>query len=379
MLMVNRQEAQGVYIHTPFCLQKCLYCDFASFAGVTAEEMHRYVQRLVAEITERAGEMPLNSAATIFFGGGTPSLLALEDVELIVTTLKTQGFWQRPAEVTMEMNPGTVNLAKLCGYRALGIDRVSLGVQSLNDQELKTIGRIHTAAEALQAISLAQEAGFTRISADLIYGLPGQTLSSFQATLEALTATGINHISAYSLIVEEGTPLASLVATGQLVLPGEEETGAMYDYVIDYLASKGLGRYEISNFAAPGQASQHNLIYWHYQPYYGFGTAACTFTGQQRLTNAATISGYLQKQTTTEELDTRTRLAEQLFLGLRTVDGVNLGEVRANFQVDVLEYFGEQLAKYFTYKMLVYDAATENLRLTRLGMQYGNQIFETFL
>lgn len=373
------EQTQGIYIHIPFCMQKCLYCDFASFAGKSGL-MHQYALAMVEEIRRRAGEMPIGERATVFFGGGTPSLLPIDDLKMIISVLKETGLWHEPAEVTMEMNPGTVDFAKLCQYRELGIDRVSFGVQSLNDEELKTIGRLHTASEALQAVEQASKAGFERISADLIYGLPSQTLTTFKDTLSTIVDSAISHLSVYGLTVEEGTPLAAMLAKGSLELPGEEEAEMMYDHTIRYLEEHGLHRYEISNFARTGQESRHNLVYWHYLPYYGFGSSACSYNGEQRMTNAADIESYISgAEPTIEQLPARTSLAEFMFLGLRTTEGIDLSVAKERFGVDVMAMFGQEIEKYTNKEMLSFDSARNRLRLTKLGMKFGNEIFELFL
>mgnify|MGYP001428731780 CR=1 FL=1 len=373
------EQIQGIYIHIPFCMQKCLYCDFASFAGKSGL-MHQYALALANEIRSRAGEMPISERATVFFGGGTPSLLPIDDLKMIINALKETGLWRAPAEVTMEMNPGTVDFDKLCQYQEMGIDRVSFGVQSLNDKELKTIGRLHAASEALQAIEQASKAGFERISADLIYGLPTQTLATFKDTLAAIVASAISHLSVYGLTVEEETPLATLLANGSLVLPSEEEAEMMYDHTISYLEERGLHRYEISNFARTGQESLHNLVYWHYLPYYGFGSAACSYDGKRRMTNAEDIESYIRGAAPTiEQLPSRTSLAEFMFLGLRTSEGIDLSVAKDRFGVDVMAMFGQEIEKYINKEMLSFDQAANNLKLTKLGMKFGNEIFELFL
>ncbi len=373
------EQIQGIYIHIPFCMQKCLYCDFASFAGKSGL-MHQYALALANEIRSRAGEMPISERATVFFGGGTPSLLPIDDLKMIINALKETGLWRAPAEVTMEMNPGMVDFDKLCQYQEMGIDRVSFGVQSLNDKELKTIGRLHTASEALQAIEQASKAGFERISADLIYGLPTQTLATFKDTLAAIVASAISHLSVYGLTVEEETPLATLLANGSLVLPSEEEAEMMYDHTISYLEERGLHRYEISNFARTGQESLHNLVYWHYLPYYGFGSAACSYDGKRRMTNAEDIESYIRGAAPTiEQLPSRTSLAEFMFLGLRTSEGIDLSVAKDRFGVDVMAMFGQKIEKYINREMLSFDSAENNLKLTKLGMKFGNEIFELFL
>ncbi len=373
------EQTQGIYIHIPFCMQKCLYCDFASFANKSGL-MHQYALAMVEEIRRRAGEMPISERATVFFGGGTPSLLPIDDLKMIINALEEMELWREPAEVTMEMNPGTVDFAKLCQYREIGIDRVSFGVQSLNDKELKTIGRLHTAREALQAIEQASKAGFKRISADLIYGLPLQTLATFKDTLATIVASAISHLSVYGLTVEEGTPLAAMLAKGSLMLPSEEEAERMYDHTISYLEEHGLHRYEISNFARTGQESLHNLVYWRYLPYYGFGSAACSYDGKQRMSNAADIESYIRGAAPTiEQLPARTSLAEFMFLGLRTGEGIDLSVAKERFGVDVMTMFGQEIKKYINKEMVSFDQAANNLKLTKLGMKFGNEIFELFL
>ena len=234
--MEQHKIIQATYIHTPFCVQKCLYCDFASYACRDTNIMKEYAQSVCREIANGgAVKLPVNPQATIYFGGGTPSTLPIECIAQIVDALKEHKYWQEPAEATIEVNPGTADLDKLKALRALGFDRISFGVQSLNDRELKTIGRIHSASEALQAIAWAKEAGFARISADLIYGLPGQTMESLRQTLAELTATGIEHVSVYGLIVEEGTPLCTLINEGKLSLPDEDTAADMYELVQSFL------------------------------------------------------------------------------------------------------------------------------------------------
>lgn len=373
------EQIQGIYIHIPFCMQKCLYCDFASFAGKDSL-MHQYALALTSEIRRRAGEMAINEQASVYFGGGTPSLLPVDDLKMIIDVLKETGLWSEPAEVTMEMNPGTVDIAKFCQYRELGIDRVSFGVQSLNDEELQTVGRMHTANEALLAIEQASKAGFARISADLIYGLPSQTLATFRNTLAVIANSAISHLSVYGLTVEEETPLAAKLAKGSLTLPSEEEAEMMYDHTIRYLEEHGLHRYEISNFARSGQESLHNLIYWHYLPYYGFGSSACSYNGKQRLTNEADLERYIRGTAPIiEKLPARTSLAEFMFLGLRTTEGINLTIAKERFGVDVMAMFGQEIEKYIERQMVSFDPTANNLKLTKLGMKFGNEIFELFL
>ena len=387
------QRYQGVYVHVPFCVQKCLYCDFASYAGFDAAQKERYAQAVVREIAARREEAAfMAETASIYFGGGTPSTLPLDCLAQIVRALKEYGFWREPCEATIEVNPGTADLEKFIALRKLGFDRISFGVQSLNDSELKTIGRIHSAQQALEALALAQQAGFERISADLIYGLPGQTLASLRATLEQLLATGLEHISVYGLIVEEGTPLAQLVDSGKMQLPDEDEAADMYDLVQSFLHEAGFARYEISNYAKNAQYSRHNTVYWQYHPYIAFGAAACGFEGSARRTAAAGVEDYCtQAEQLTENnwresslyeleaLNNDMQLEEFMFMGLRRSAGADLAEARARFGVDVMQRFGAELEEFLAGGFVEYDAQAQRLRLTERGMAVGNQIFDVFV
>ncbi len=384
---------QAIYVHIPFCRQKCIYCDFASYAGCSDATMHAYTDALCHEIATRASLVPkVSHQATIFFGGGTPSVLPTDCLAQIVGALKKYGFWQQPAEATIEVNPGTADLAKLQRLRALGFDRISYGVQSLNDGELKTIGRIHNAAQALEAIRLARQAGFARVSADLIYGLPGQSMTSLQQTLSQMMAADVDHVSVYGLQVEEGTPLEKLLNSGKLTLPTDDETADMYEEVQRVLKLNGFVRYEISNYAKPGQASLHNTVYWQYHPYLAFGAAATGFDGTMRRTAADTVEDYIALASNLNErnwqesalyecetLNVQDQLAEYMFMGLRRSAGANLSEAHERFGVDVMQQYEAELTPWLEQGYITYDAHDEILRLTEKGMEVGNQIFEIFV
>ncbi|MDO5786457.1 MAG: radical SAM family heme chaperone HemW [Phascolarctobacterium sp.] len=383
----------AVYVHIPFCKQKCLYCDFASYACFGEEEMRAYTEALCHEIEVRVEEASKVAAgATIYFGGGTPSVLPIDCLEQIVATLKACGFWQEPAEATIEVNPGTADLTKLKRLRAAGFDRISFGVQSLQDAELRGIGRIHSAQEALAAIDMARAADFGRISCDLIYGLPGQTLASLENTVSRLIQTGIEHMSVYGLIVEEGTPLERLVSSGKILLPEEDTAADMYELVQSLLAKAGFERYEISNYAKNGQYSRHNTVYWQYHPYVAFGAASCGMEENCRRTAISTVPEYIAaaKALTPatwstselyyiEELTPAQQLEEFMFMGLRRSVGANLAEARARFGVDVWQRYQTQLAPFLERDYVRYDAVTERLYLTAKGMEIGNQIFTIFI
>lgn len=369
---------QGIYLHIPFCQHKCSYCDFISYQGQDEVARTRYVKALIKEIRSCEAPLPVSRGATIYVGGGTPSLLSLEELAAIFSALKEKGYFNAPREVTLEANPGTVDEAYLRGLRALGVDRLSLGIQSLEDSELRLMGRTHTADEARHIIQLSKEAGFTRLSCDLIYGFPTQTAASIEASLTELMALGPSHISIYGLSVEPGTVLSHKLQKGLWTLPTDEETGAMYDLIMDRLAKGGYERYEISNFAKAGDESRHNLIYWHYHPYLAFGAGATGFDGKKRETNQAYLAAYERGEAPEIEiLSPAVQREEMIFMNLRTVRGLSL--------LDYETRFGRSFE-------LDYGPETEDLihkgwakredghfRLTPLGMQYGNLAFEAFI
>lgn len=369
---------QAVYVHIPFCVHKCAYCDFASYQIYNDHIMTDYARRLVEEISAWTPALPVSPTATVYFGGGTPSVLPLEDLAAIVTALKERGFWQHPAEATLEANPGTVDRERLRFYRQLGFDRLSLGIQSFQPEELAAMGRIHTAEQAEEAIALAREAGFQRISGDLIYGYPGQTVETVRDSLERLLDTGVDHVSVYGLTVEEGTLLAKQVREGKALLPSEDASGTMYDFLMEALPQAGYHRYEISNFARPGQESRHNQVYWHYDPYMAFGAAACRFDGKIRETNPRNLQAYLQGAPPEREILTcEDRRAELVFMNLRTVKGLSLEEFTQRTAEDFFHIYEEG----FTHcRKQGWITREENrIRLTEQGMRYGNLAFEEFL
>ena len=398
---------QGVYVHTPFCLQKCLYCDFPSYAGFSAEVRQQYVDALCREIEFRSlqRDLPVAEGATVYFGGGTPTVLSEEQIGQIVTCLKRNGFWKNPAEATIEANPGTVNSEKLKALRELGFDRISLGVQSLQDNELRTLGRIHTAEQALRAVEEAKQAGFQRMNADLMSGIPCQTVESFRKTLDAMLRMNLPHLSVYSLILEEGTPLERLVEKGEVGLPDEEVSYSMYEMTRLRLEQAGLKRYEVSNYAVRGQESLHNTVYWHYEPYAAFGVGACTFTGTERRTNTFDVRKYINGWSAaivvlqskgsatfgenisavrsdcalweTETLDRKTQISEAMIMGLRMTEGVDLNKMQRRFGADILKHYEREIQTLLDQNMAAYVAGT--LRLTPYGMRYGNLAFEAFV
>jgi len=284
----------------------------------------------------------------------------------------------------VEANPGTVDREKLAALRSIGANRLSVGVQAFDDAVLQAAGRIHSAAEAVRTVKEAKEAGFDNISIDLMYGLPDQTVASFQAGLELAVALPVNHISVYGLKVEEGTPFSSMHSAGNLPVPNEDEEDAMYELAVRFLPENGFDRYEISNYAKAGARCRHNLKYWNYEPYIGIGAAAHSFWQGERTANTTQLDAYIQSLDvgcypveSREQLSEEEAIAEYVFLALRTVDGLNLLAFNERFAVDFNEKFAPQIKQFSDLGLL--EASEKRFRLTSRGMKYGNIIFAAFL
>lgn len=338
----------GVYIHIPFCLKKCDYCDFISFPADGVPEA--YVAALIKEITLTADIAALPHAFdTVFFGGGTPSLLSGAQLDAILNTLRDSFSLTEDAEISLECNPGTVTPEKLSAYRDAGVNRLSIGMQSCSDRLLKEMGRVHDSAQFLAAVRDARGAGFIHINADVMHGLPGQSTEEYLETLKAVCALQLPHVSAYSLICEEGTPLYERVRRGETILPDEDAVADMQDAGLAYLAEQGYERYEISNFAKAGFACRHNLNYWQNGEYLGFGTAAhsaARLNDWTRWANVESLAEYLRllnrgKRPLAETI--RLLPADEMFecvmLGLRLIGGIGREAFRARFGVDVMEAY----------------------------------------
>ncbi|TWJ19496.1 radical SAM family heme chaperone HemW [Geobacter argillaceus] len=377
----------SIYLHIPFCVQKCRYCDFNSVA-VAPFSLEEYTDLLIKEMSLRSAmlDAPV-TATTLYLGGGTPSLLAPELVARLVEAAVRRFHLTADAEVTLEANPGTVTAATLGGYRSAGVNRLSLGVQSLDDRFLAILGRVHTAAEARQAVALARRAGFDNLGIDLIHSLPGQTLGQWQNTLREAVALGPEHVSAYGLSIEEGTPFAASLVRGELELPDEEESVRMIETSRDTLAVAGFEPYEIANFARPGWRSRHNQVYWRRGSYLGFGAGAHSFLAggwgvrwhnppeltAYRDTIVAGFPAELDRAALTEE-EAR---SEFMFLGLRLLEGVSDVAFCAAFGLGLAEAWPTEIDAQIAAGLLERDG--DRLRLTRQGLLLANRVFAAFV
>lgn len=364
------KKALGIYIHIPFCVKKCNYCDFLS-GSAGKETQKKYVEALLQEMEAYQDFLKDRSIDTVFFGGGTPSILEGEEILRIMDKLRICGNISRTAEISIEANPGTVDERKLLLWKQAGINRLSFGLQSADDGELKQLGRIHTWEEFKQNYELARACGFFNMNVDLMSALPGQTPESWKKTLTKVCALEPEHISAYSLIIEEGTPFFALYAGHPELLPGEEDEREMYYETKAFLASRGYERYEISNYAKPGFACRHNLSYWERTDYLGLGLGASSLLGNVRKTNQTELTEYLKGNYAGEEetLSEISAMEEYFFLGLRKTKGVDWTPYRTQYENTV--------NKLVSQGLLVKEG--NYIRLTELGVDVSNYALAEFL
>lgn len=377
--------ALSLYIHVPFCLKKCAYCDFVSYP-FEAEAARRYCDCLLKEMALYREKLspPDRELATVYLGGGTPTCLPVDLLADILESLRRYFYWPCGIEVTVEANPGTVDPVKLKVMREAGVNRLSLGVQSCQERYLKLLGRLHSFREVIDTVVLARRAGFANLNVDLIFALPGQTLPDWRRCLEEVLALAPEHVSTYSLQVEEGTPLAQRIQRGELVPCEEEVELAMYQEAIGFLQENGYEHYEISNFARPGFRCRHNLAYWKHWPYLGLGPAAHSFWGNRRWANVSSLEEYCARLEAgelpiyeTEELSPEALMGEAIFLGLRLLEGVNLAEFALRFGKDLAEVFGRQVRELCAMGLLEINSG--HLKLTSKGLPLANVVFREFV
>lgn len=355
----------GLYIHIPFCKKRCLYCDF--FSTTQLERREEYVQAVLRELEQRKDEAG-EPIRTIYIGGGTPSTLSIE----LTTAINQLITSYQPVEYTIEVNPGDVTKEYLQGLRSLGLNRLSMGVQSFQDELLQLIGRRHNARQAIEAVKIAQEAGFDNISIDLMYALPTQTMEQWSADIETALSLGIQHVSCYGLMYEEGTALTKMLEEGQIEAIDEDTENAMYDMLCDQLQQAGFVHYEVSNFALPGYEAKHNSAYWDHTPYIGIGAGAHSFIPPVRSWNPSDLDAYISgitAQNLQRESETLTKddlYNERMMLGLRTNRGVTKSLIRKDISV----YIANGLLR---------ETEDGHIVATRQGIHILNRIIEDLM
>ncbi len=378
----------GIYVHIPFCVRKCLYCDFLSFTSDT-QSIGNYVNRLCLEImtvpVECHDNLAKNQAKndeefcvdTIYIGGGTPSVLSSEQIELILCKLRERFTISFDAEISIEVNPGTVNQEKLFRYRLAGINRLSIGLQSASNEELRKLGRIHTFEDFAETYRLAREAGFHNINVDLMSAIPNQTLNRYSETLKVICQMAPEHISAYSLIVEPGTPFADM----KLQLPDEDTEREMYYQTKQILAAQGYDRYEISNYSKEGYECRHNVGYWTDKEYLGLGLGASSMISHVRFRNTERMEEYMHTEGSLRRevytLSVSEQTEEFMFLGLRLMRGVSPIAFKERFGVNMEDVYGEVLKKSEEQGLLRIEK--ERIFLTDYGTDVSNYVFRQFL
>lgn len=373
----------GLYIHIPFCVKKCAYCDFLSWSG-NKEQREEYVRALEQEILSYKNFAEDYQVSTLYFGGGTPSVLEGEQMERIMKAIRQTFQIEKKAEITLEMNPGTALREKLDLYRQLGINRLSMGIQSVKNENLKLLGRIHTYEDFLESYHMARDAGFDNISGDLISSLPGQTLAEWKEELEILMETPLEHISVYQLIIEEETEFYKKYGEHEELLPDEETSREIYLWTGKYLRERGFSQYEISNYARAGRESKHNLRYWERKDYLGLGLGAASMIHNMRMSNTRDWKKYMaycrdprKIREEVEFLEEPRQMEEFMFLGLRKTRGVSRKEFRRIFGKDLNLVYEKTLEKYLKNGML--QESGDKVFLSEKGILLSNQIFADFL
>lgn len=412
--MKNKNEL-GIYIHIPFCVHKCIYCDFLS-SPADVHTRKQYVRALINEIYltregkctnkliknvsqgDGAGDIASENGhivTSIFIGGGTPSAIDAEDISDILDAVRKNYNVSDKAEITIECNPGTMDKKKAVIYRKAGINRISFGLQSTDNNELRMLGRIHTYEQFMESYKIAREAGFDNINIDLMSALPGQTMENFKAVLEKALSLGAEHISVYSLIVEEGTRLSDNIDSFPPI-PSDDEDRQMYYMTKEMLSSYGYEQYEISNYAQKGYECKHNLKYWERCDYLGFGIGAASLYGGRRYTNISDIGRYmdvlaeitnaldknyvnelLQIRTDMEELSKEDEMSEYMFLGLRKTKGIDITDFKEEFGTDIKDIFGEAIEDNIARGLLIHDG--NGLYLSKRGIDISNTVMSDFI
>ena len=380
-----KKKDLGLYIHIPFCVRKCAYCDFVSFRASESVQ-NAYFRSLLQELGEYQSLGNTYLIRTIYFGGGTPSIADPIQLMRILLLIRDHFLVAEDAEITIEVNPGTITRENLKAWKQIGINRLSIGLQSDYDELLKTLGRIHTYNDFLAGYKAARAAGFDNISVDLMYSLPGQTPEMWMNTIRNLSALGPDHISAYALSIEEGTPFAKKYGTpeGAALLPSEEDDRKMYHDACEYLKAAGYERYEISNFAKPDKYSRHNMIYWSMGDYLGLGLNASSYMNGRRFANPADLNEYIRavpklsaRMKENEPQTKKEAMEEFMFLGLRRSRGVTAKEFNDAFREDLEAKYGKVIKRLVRQRMLTFEDG--RLALTDAGIDVSNAVLAEFL
>ena len=385
--MNKKRKPLELYVHIPFCIRKCAYCDFVSGPGTKAMQKE-YEEALLAEI-DAAEETAESEVISVFFGGGTPSAVDAGMLARVMEKLRSKYVFSEDAEITLEANPGTLDAEKLKCYRKSGFNRISIGCQSVHDEELKRLGRIHTFAEFQESFALARDAGFANINVDLMSALPGQSIENYRKTLQKVCKLAPEHISAYSLIIEQGTPFAERYGqdaakreTGEKpqYLPSEEEERRMYEDTETILSDYGFHRYEISNYAKEGYACRHNIGYWKRVDYAGFGLGASALQNPLRYKNTDDLQEYLNHDFSKKELLVLTKdnqIEETMFLGLRMTEGISLSKFEKQFGCPLPVVYRREIDRLTEGGMLRIE--NDRIFLTEKGMDVSNYVLSEFL
>lgn len=374
----------GLYLHFPFCISKCPYCDFNSYQLKEDNQISSYISALYQEINAYSRKLKKSSITTIYLGGGTPTILSGVQIYNILEFCKDKFTIDKNAEITIEANPGTLDGEKIKLLLESGINRLSLGAQSFNNIFLKKLGRIHNTQDIVDSYSLAREIGFSNINMDIMFALPGQTTEDLQVTLKKAVSLKPDHLSLYNLTIKPGTEYHKKYKRGKLKLPTEDEEFDMYNRVINFLEESGFEHYEIANFARPYKRSMHNQIYWQNKPYLGIGAGAYSFIKGYRYMNYENPERYIKvimsgklPVDNGEKLSLRKRMIETVILGLRTKDGVGYKKFKTRFGVNLNDIFSEQIKKMVNLGLL--EKNNYRLKLTKKGIFLANTVFREFV
>ncbi|MBP2241686.1 oxygen-independent coproporphyrinogen-3 oxidase [Cytobacillus eiseniae] len=376
---------KAAYIHIPFCEHICHYCDFNK-VFLKGQPVDAYLDSLAKEMemTMTMKQTPTNYLETIFIGGGTPTALNESQLEKLCQMIKDHLPYNNKTEFTFEANPGDLSAEKLRILFQAGVNRISFGVQTFNEELLKRIGRVHRAKDVYQSIDLAKNTGFENISIDLMYSLPGQTLADFKETLHTSFSLDIKHYSGYSLIIEPKTIFYNLMQKGKLPSPGEDVEAEMYDTLMEEMDKHGFKQYEISNFSKPGYESQHNLTYWNNEWYYGFGAGAHGYVNGYRMANHGPLKKYMDAIKMEQlpvlekhQVSRKEQIEEEMFLGLRKTAGVNMMHFQNKYEEDLMDLFKDEIHDLSNRELIV--IANDHIQLTKKGRFLGNEVFQSFL